>query len=141
MSEALTGTPHDPDARGYFGEMGGRWLPEALVAALDEVADAYDKARADPEYLAELDNLAESYAGRPSPVTDAQRLTEYVGGARILLKREDLNHTGSHKINNVLGQALLTRRMGKKRVIASASTARSTWAASTPSGRHSTSPG
>ena len=118
MSDALTGTPHDPDARGYFGEMGGRWLPEALVAALDEVADAYDKARADPEYLAELDNLAESYAGRPSPVTDAQRLTEYVGGARILLKREDLNHTGSHKINNVLGQALLTRRMGKKRVIA-----------------------
>ncbi len=98
--------------------MGGRWLPEALVAALDEIADAYEKARSDPEFLGDLDHLAETYAGRPSPLTEAARLTEHVGGARILLKREDLNHTGSHKINNVLGQALLTRRMGKKRVIA-----------------------
>ncbi|MDQ2848212.1 MAG: tryptophan synthase subunit beta [Actinomycetota bacterium] len=98
--------------------MGGRWLPEALVAALDEIADVYEKARSDPEYLGELDHLAETYAGRPSPLTEALRLTEHVGGARLLLKREDLNHTGSHKINNVLGQALLTRRMGKKRVIA-----------------------
>jgi tryptophan synthase beta chain len=98
--------------------MGGRWLPEALVAALDEIADAYDKARADPDFLGELDHLAESYAGRPSPLSEAARLTEHVGGARILLKREDLNHTGSHKINNVLGQALLTRKMGKRRVIA-----------------------
>ncbi|MDQ2739483.1 MAG: tryptophan synthase subunit beta [Actinomycetota bacterium] len=98
--------------------MGGRWLPEALVGALDEVWDSYSKARLDPDFLAELDRLAQDYAGRPSPVSDAARLTAHVGGARILLKREDLNHTGSHKINNVLGQALLTRRMGKTRVIA-----------------------
>ncbi len=117
-SDGLTGTAHDPDSRGYFGEMGGRWLPEALVTALDEIADAYEKARSDPEFLGDLDHLAETYAGRPSPLSEAVRLTEHVGGARILLKREDLNHTGSHKINNVLGQALLTRRMGKKRVIA-----------------------
>ena len=117
-SDGLSGTPSDPDARGYFGTMGGRWLPEALVSALDEVADAYDKARHDPDFLGELDHLAASYAGRPSPLTDALRLTAHIGGARILLKREDLNHTGSHKINNVLGQALLCRRMGKSRVIA-----------------------
>ncbi len=98
--------------------MGGRWLPEALVPALDEIADAYEKARSDPEFLGDLDHLAETYAGRPSPLTEALRLTEQLGGARILLKREDLNHTGSHKINNVIGQALLTRKMGKKRVIA-----------------------
>jgi tryptophan synthase beta chain len=117
-SDGIGGTPHDPDERGYFGSMGGRWLPEALVGALDEVWDSYSKARIDPEFLAELDRLAQDYAGRPSPVTDAERLTAHVGGARILLKREDLNHTGSHKINNVLGQALLTKRMGKTRVIA-----------------------
>jgi tryptophan synthase beta chain len=118
ISDGITGTPHDPDARGYYGSFGGRWLPEALVTVIDEVADAYDKARLDPDYLAELDHLAETYAGRPSPLTDAERLTAHVGGARILLKREDLNHTGSHKINNVLGQALLARRMGKTRLIA-----------------------
>ena len=117
-SDGIGGTAHDPDQRGYYGTMGGRWLPEALVGALDEVWDSYSKARLDPDFLAELDRLAQDYAGRPSPVTDAQRLTEHVGGARILLKREDLNHTGSHKINNVLGQALLTKRMGKTRVIA-----------------------
>ncbi len=117
-SDGLTGTPHDPDGRGYFGSFGGRWLPEALVHAHDELTEAYDKARFDPEFLAELDRLHETYAGRPSPITDAERLTAMVGGARILLKREDLNHTGSHKINNVLGQALLTKRMGKTRVIA-----------------------
>ena len=117
-SDGLTGTDHDPDERGYFGSFGGRWLPEALVGALDEVADSYRKARRDPEFLAELDELAANYAGRPSPLTDATRLTAEVGGARILLKREDLNHTGSHKINNVLGQALLAKRMGKTRVIA-----------------------
>ena len=86
--------------------------------ALDEVAEYYRKARRDPAFLAELDALARTYAGRPSPLTDAVRLAEHVGGARILLKREDLNHTGSHKINNVLGQALLARQMGKRRVIA-----------------------
>ncbi|OJV30365.1 MAG: tryptophan synthase subunit beta [Actinobacteria bacterium 69-20] len=117
-SDGLGGTTHDPDARGYFGSMGGRWLPEALVAALDEVAADYDKARRDPEFLAELDRLATTYAGRPSPLTDARRLSAHAGGARLLLKREDLNHTGSHKINNVLGQALLTARAGKTRVIA-----------------------
>ncbi|MEP6980719.1 MAG: tryptophan synthase subunit beta, partial [Nakamurella sp.] len=97
----MTGTPHDPDGRGYFGSFGGRWLPEALVHAHDELAEAYDKARFDPEFLNELDRLQETYSGRPSPITDAERLTAQVGGARILLKREDLNHTGSHKINNV----------------------------------------
>ncbi len=117
-SDGLTGTSHDPDARGYFGSFGGRWLPEALVHAMDELTEAYDKAKADPDFLNELDRLQETYTGRPSPLTDAARLTEHLGGARILLKREDLNHTGSHKINNVLGQALLTQRMGKTRVIA-----------------------
>lgn len=117
-SEGLAGTTHDPDDRGYFGNFGGRWLPEALVVVLDEVADSYRKARRDPDFLAELDRLASTYAGRPSPLTDATRLTAHVGGARILLKREDLNHTGSHKINNVLGQALLAKRMGKTRLIA-----------------------
>ena len=109
---------HGPDARGHFGRYGGRFVPEALVAALDELAAAYEEARRDPEFLAELDRLQRDYAGRPSPLTDAPRLSEHAGGARILLKREDLNHTGSHKINNVLGQALLTKRMGKTRVIA-----------------------
>jgi len=117
-SDGLTGTAHDPTEGGYFGDFGGRWLPEALVGVVDEVAEAFAKARHDPEFLDELDRLAETYGGRPSPLTDAERLTALVGGARILLKREDLNHTGSHKINNVLGQALLTKRMGKTRVIA-----------------------
>ncbi len=117
-SDGLAGTAHDPDARGYYGTMGGRWLPEALVAVLDEVAADYEKARRDPGFLAELDRLAATYAGRPSPLSDASRLTETVGGARLLLKREDLNHTGSHKINNVLGQALLTARTGRSRIIA-----------------------
>jgi tryptophan synthase beta chain len=109
---------HDPDERGHFGRYGGRFVPEALVAALDELSAAYDKARHDPDFLAELDRLHRDYTGRPSPLTDASKLGEHAGGARILLKREDLNHTGSHKINNVLGQALLTKRMGKRRVIA-----------------------
>src|SRR4051794_5623278 len=117
-SQGLAGTAHEPDDRGHFGPYGGRFMPEALIAAVDEVAAEYDKARHDPEFLAELDRLQRDYAGRPSPVTDARRLSEHAGGARILLKREDLNHTGSHKINNVLGQALLTKRMGKTRVIA-----------------------
>ncbi len=107
-----------PDSTGHFGAYGGRFVPEALVAALDELADAYAAARADPGFAAELDGLLSSYAGRPTPITEARRLAEHAGGARILLKREDLAHTGSHKINNVLGQALLTRRMGKQRVIA-----------------------
>ncbi len=118
ISDGLAGTAHDPDARGYYGSFGGRWLPEALVTVIDEVGDAYAKAKVDPDFLAELDRLAETYAGRPSPLSDAARLTAEVGGARIVLKREDLNHTGSHKINNVLGQALLAQRMGKTRLIA-----------------------
>jgi len=102
----------------YFGEFGGRFVPEALIAALDELTDAYDKARLDPAFTAELERLAREYTGRPSIVTEVPRFARHAGGARIILKREDLNHTGSHKINNVLGQALLTKRIGKTRVIA-----------------------
>ena len=109
---------HEPDERGHFGRYGGRFVPEALIAALDELEAAYDKARGDREFLDEIDRLHRDYTGRPSPLTDAASLAAHAGGARILLKREDLNHTGSHKINNVLGQALLTKRMGKTRVIA-----------------------
>src|SRR5690349_7232184 len=109
---------HEPDEHGHFGRYGGRFVPEALVAALDELSAAYDKARGDREFLDQLARLHRDYTGRPSPLTDAEKLGEHAGGARILLKREDLNHTGSHKINNVLGQALLTKRMGKTRVIA-----------------------
>jgi tryptophan synthase beta chain len=107
-----------PDAGGHFGPYGGRFVPEALVAALDELAEAHRTSQQDPEFVAELERLLSTYAGRPTPLTDARRLSEHVGGARVLVKREDLVHTGSHKINNVLGQALLTKRMGKKRVIA-----------------------
>jgi tryptophan synthase beta chain len=107
-----------PDATGHFGPYGGRFVPEALVAALDELDAAYHSAQADPAFVAELDHLQRTYTGRPSILTEATRLSAHAGGSRILLKREDLNHTGSHKINNVLGQALLTRRMGKPRVIA-----------------------
>jgi len=111
-------TLHDPDARGHFGVFGGRYVPEALMAVIEEVTAAYEKARTDQTFLDELDRLQTHYAGRPSPIYEASRLSEYAGGARIFLKREDLNHTGSHKINNVLGQALLARQMGKTRVIA-----------------------
>src|SRR5262245_265549 len=107
-----------PSAEGYFGAYGGKFIPEALVAAVDEVAVEYDKAKHDPEFARELDDLLVNYTGRPSALTEVPRFAEHAGGARIFLKREDLNHTGSHKINNVLGQALLTKRMGKKRVIA-----------------------
>ncbi len=109
---------HDPDERGHFGPYGGRFMPEALIGALDELSAEYDKARVDPEFTGEFARLLSDYAGRPSLLTEAPRFAEHAGGARIFLKREDLNHTGSHKINNVLGQALLTKRMGKKRVIA-----------------------
>jgi len=111
-------TIHDPDARGHFGVFGGRYVPEALMAVIEEVTAAYEKARTDQTFLDELDNLQTHYAGRPSPLYEATRLSEHVGGARVFLKREDLNHTGSHKINNVLGQALLAKQMGKTRVIA-----------------------
>lgn len=102
----------------YFGDFGGRWVPEALVAALDELDQEYTKAKSDPTFAEELAELHRSYSGRPSIVTEVPRFAEHGGGQRFILKREDLNHTGSHKINNVLGQALLTKRIGKKRVIA-----------------------
>ncbi|GAA1624866.1 tryptophan synthase subunit beta [Leucobacter chromiireducens] len=102
----------------FFGDFGGRFMPESLIAAIDELTVAYEAAQADPVFRAELVELLESYAGRPSPITEVPRFAEHAGGARIFLKREDLNHTGSHKINNVLGQALLTQRLGKRRVIA-----------------------
>jgi tryptophan synthase beta chain len=107
------------DASGpFFGEYGGRFMPESLIAAIDELAAAYESAKADPAFQAELAELHRTYTGRPSIITEVPRFAEHAGGARIILKREDLNHTGSHKINNVLGQALLTKRIGKKRVIA-----------------------
>ena len=102
----------------FFGDFGGRYMPESLVAAIDELTVAYEEAIADPEFRAELAHLLSSYAGRPSALTEVPRFAEHAGGARVFLKREDLNHTGSHKINNVLGQALLTKRLGKTRVIA-----------------------
>jgi tryptophan synthase beta chain len=107
-----------PDSTGHFGPYGGRFVPEALVAALDEIEAEFTKAQADPAFAAELSRLLRDYGGRPSPLSDAARFSEHAGGARVLLKREDLNHTGSHKINNVLGQALLTKRLGKRRIIA-----------------------
>ncbi|GAB2462350.1 tryptophan synthase subunit beta [Jatrophihabitans fulvus] len=107
-----------PDATGHFGRFGGRFVPEALIAAIDELTEAFRVTQADPAFRDELQALHRDYTGRPSPLTDVPKFSEHAGGARVLLKREDLNHTGSHKINNVLGQALLTRHIGKKRVIA-----------------------
>ena len=106
------------DVLGHFGQYGGRFVPEALISALDELEAAHNAAKTDPIFQAELAELHRTYTGRPSIITEAKRFAEHAGGARILLKREDLNHTGSHKINNVLGQALLTKKMGKKRIIA-----------------------
>lgn len=107
-----------PDQFGRFGLFGGRYVPETLMRALDELAAAYEEARSDPSFLAEWEDLLRHYVGRPSPLYHAARLSAQGGGAQIWLKREDLNHTGAHKINNTLGQALLTRRMHKRRVIA-----------------------
>ncbi len=107
-----------PDEHGHWGVFGGRHVPEALMAVIDEVTVTYEKLRTDTEFLTELDRLQRDYSGRPSPLYEATRLSGDAGGARLFLKREDLNHTGSHKINNVLGQALLAKRMGKTRVIA-----------------------
>ncbi|MEV4624811.1 tryptophan synthase subunit beta [Micromonospora sp. NPDC049523] len=127
MTQTVDNTAQDPAAAAaplsaqngpYFGRFGGRFVPEALIAALEELDAAYTTALLDPEFVAQLDELHRSYSGRPSILTEAPRFGEHAGGARIILKREDLNHTGSHKINNVLGQALLTVRMGKTRVIA-----------------------
>ncbi len=108
----------DPDARGYYGAYGGRFVPETLVAPVEELEKAYLAARADPAFRAELERLLRDYVGRATPLYEARRLSEALGGARVFFKREDLAHTGAHKINNALGQALLARRMGKRRVIA-----------------------
>jgi tryptophan synthase beta chain len=107
-----------PDERGHFGPYGGRFVPETLMAPLDELARAYDKAKKSRAFRKRLENLLETYAGRPTPLYFAERLSDELGGARIYLKREDLLHTGAHKINNAIGQALLAERMGKRRVIA-----------------------
>jgi tryptophan synthase beta chain len=106
------------DFLGHFGPYGGRFVPEALINALEELTLAHESAKSDPKFQRELSELHRTYTGRPSIITEVKRFAEHAGGARIFLKREDLNHTGSHKINNVLGQALLTKRMGKKRIIA-----------------------
>jgi tryptophan synthase beta chain len=121
MSESSsdgTAVSQVPNESGRFGEFGGRFVPETLTQALEELTVEYAKAKKDPEFQKELDYLLKNYVGRPSPLYFARRLTEEAGGAQIWLKREDLNHTGAHKINNTIGQALLTLRMGKKRVIA-----------------------
>src|ERR1700733_13626477 len=107
-----------PDATGHFGPYGGRFVPEVLMAPLEELEQAYHKAAADPAFQAELADLLKNYAGRPTPLYHARRLSETLGGAKIYIKREDLLHTGAHKINNCLGQGLLARRMGKQRIIA-----------------------
>src|SRR5258708_5636 len=108
----------DPDARGYFGPYGGRFVPATLVEPIEELERAYFAVRDDPAFGAELDRLLKDYVGRPTPVYETRRLTAAAGGARIFLKREDLTHTGAHKINNALGQALLAVRMGKRRIVA-----------------------
>jgi tryptophan synthase beta subunit len=113
----VTGT-HRPDARGRFGEFGGRYVPETVMAALDELEAAIADAFADPAFHAERDALSRDYVGRPTPMYLAERLTAAIGGAEIWLKREDLNHTGAHKINNAVGQALIARRLGKRRIVA-----------------------
>src|SRR5262245_45970670 len=107
-----------PDTHGRFGPYGGRYVPETLMHALRQLSAQYEQARADAYFLQQFDYYLRQYVGRPSPLYFAERLTKEAGGARIYLKREDLNHTGAHKINNCIGQALLTRRMGKPRVIA-----------------------
>lgn len=121
MSEAIIDQNQKktlPDDRGYYGEFGGRYVPPVLVPALDELEAAYRDAQADPAFQQELEYLQATYTGRPTPITYVRRLSEHLGGAQIYLKREDLAHTGAHKINNALGQALLARRMGKRRIIA-----------------------
>lgn len=113
-----TNSANVPDERGYYGDFGGRFVPETIIPALDELEAEYQKVMADPAFQAELAHLQATYTGRPTPISYAKRLSEYLGGAQIYLKREDLAHTGAHKINNALGQALLAKRMGKKRIIA-----------------------
>src|SRR5213595_2598654 len=111
-------TSSEPDAHGHWGKFGGRYVPETLVAPLEELTSEFMHARGDPIFCCELNHLLRDYCGRPTPLFHAQRLTAHAGGAQIYLKREDLLHTGAHKINNAIGQALLARRMGKHRIIA-----------------------
>ncbi|QRG69920.1 tryptophan synthase subunit beta [Brevibacillus choshinensis] len=118
MKEATTTTRIVPDEKGRFGAFGGKFVPETLMNALTELEAAFEEATKDPAFCQELNHLLSEYAGRPTPLTYAQRLTDELGGARIYLKREDLNHTGAHKLNNALGQGLLAKRMGKKSIIA-----------------------
>src|SRR6266550_956363 len=107
-----------PDRHGYFGEFGGQYVPETLMAALQEFERAYRAVRRDREFRRELDDILANFVGRPTPLTEAKKFAELSGAFRLFLKREDLNHTGAHKINNAVGQALIARRMGKRRVIA-----------------------
>jgi tryptophan synthase beta chain len=118
LAASTQASRRDPDTRGYFGEFGGRFVPETLVEPVEELERAYLAARDDQEFQRELDRWLKHYVGRPTPVYEASRLTQSAGGATIFLKREDLTHTGAHKINNALGQALLARRMGKQRIVA-----------------------
>src|SRR4029453_2915851 len=111
-------TKSEPDEHGHWGKFGGRYVPETLVAPLDELTNKLMRARKNPNFRGELNQLLRHYCGRPTPLFHARRLTAHAGGAQIYLKREDLLHTGAHKINNAVGQALLARRMGKRRVIA-----------------------
>src|SRR5690349_12425608 len=108
----------DPDARGYYGVFGGRFVPETLVAPIEALEAEYFKARQDPSFATELSYLLTHYVGRATPLWEARRLADAAGGGRVFLKREDLTHTGAHKINNALGQALLAKRMGKTRIVA-----------------------
>src|SRR5881394_3090750 len=118
MSTAAQGQPTLPDAAGHFSVYGGVFVPETLILALQQLEEEYRRARKDPAFKLEFDEYLRQFVGRPSRLYFAKRLTEQLGGAKIYLKREDLNHTGAHKINNTIGQALLTRRMGKQRIIA-----------------------
>ncbi len=116
-----------PDEDGLFGQFGGRFVAETLMPIILDLEEAYRTAKTDPAFLAELGDLQTHYTGRPSPLYFAERLTEHFGGARVYFKREELNHTGSHKINNCLGQILLARRMGKTRIIAETARASMAW--------------
>ena len=118
MSVDLPSHPPGPDAGGRFGPFGGQFVPETLMAALDQLVETFAASQRDREFGAELESLSRTFAGRPTPLYHAQRLTQAAQGAQIWLKREDLCHTGAHKINNALGQVLLARRMGKRRIIA-----------------------
>ena len=118
MKPAIPNEDQMPDETGHFGPYGGRFVPETLMHPIDELIAAYEQARCDPKFQRELDYLLANYVGRPTPLMLAARLTDHLGGARIYLKREDLCHTGAHKINNAVGQALLAKRMGKTRIIA-----------------------